>query len=591
VRVPEGVVSHLVTRAVRMAGVRESWPGEVLDRALLRGVRLEWPKKEEFGDLSTPLAMSLAKDLGKPPRTIAQSVLAALREIPESEAYFSRIEIAGPGYINFSLSPSYLSGFLERCLSGEPLVPKVGAPRRINVEFVSANPTGPLHVGHGRGAAFGDSLARLLREVGHDVSTEYYINDAGNQMNMLGKSVYLALRKITGNESPEEKLRLLGESDGYRGDYIADIAREILETPALMDPEILAEAREGRFTDRVQTAFTDLSQRRIMEGIREDLAGFGVSFDRYFSEKTLHEKGDDGLSSIARWLTLLERESDGAIYESDGALWFKTTAMADDKDRVLRKSDGSYTYFAADIAYHADKVARGYETMVDVWGADHHGYQARMQAVAKTLSDRAGRPVDLKICLIQLVSLLRDGKAVSMSTRAGEFVPLREVVSEVGVDATRFSYLTRSHESALEFDLSKAKERSMDNPVYYVQYAHARVKSLLAQALGRGVRVGAFHAADFAPLTEPAERSLIRLMAQFSGVLHRAAESFEVHPLTDYLTALAGAYHHYYFHHRILSSEEADRPVMMARIGLSTAAGRILAAGLSLLGVRAPDSM
>lgn len=574
-----------------MAGDRESWPGDVLERALLRGVRLEWPKKEEFGDLSTPLAMSLAKELGKPPRTVAGVVLAALREIPEAENTFSKIEIAGPGYINFSLSSAYLSDFLERCLSGEALVPKVKAPRRINVEFVSANPTGPLHVGHGRGAAFGDSLARLLREVGHEVSTEYYINDAGNQMNMLGKSVYLALRKITGNESPEEKLRLLGESDGYRGAYIADIAREILETPGVMDADVLADARDGRFTDRVQATFTDFSQRRIMEGIREDLAGFGVSFDRYFSEKTLHKKADDGLSSIERWLSLLEREGGGSIYSSDGALWFKTTAMADDKDRVLKKSDGSYTYFAADIAYHADKVARGYDTMVDVWGADHHGYQARMQAVAKTLSDRAGRPVDLKICLIQLVSLLRDGTAVSMSTRAGEFVTLREVVDEVGVDATRFSYLTRSHESALEFDLSKAKERSMDNPVYYVQYAHARIRSLLAQAAGRGVSVGTFHAKDFAPLTEPAERSLIRLMAQFSGVLHRAAESFEVHPLTDYLTALAGAYHHYYFHHRILSSEEADRPVMMARIGLSTAAGRILAAGLSLLGVRAPDSM
>ena len=588
---PEGVVSELVARAVRMSGARQSWPVEILDRSLSRGVRLEWPKKEEFGDLSTPLAMSLAKELGKPPRTIAGAILDGLREIPETSSLFSKIDIAGPGYLNFSLSPAYLSDFLVSCLKDSRLVARVAAPKKINVEFVSANPTGPLHVGHGRGAAFGDSLARILREVGHDVSTEYYINDAGNQMNMLGKSVYLSFRKLNGHESAEEKVRLLGETDGYRGDYIADIAREILDNPHSIPVDVREEALAGRFTDRVQSVFTDFSQRRIMEGIREDLSRFGVTFDRYFSEKTLHEKGADGHSSIARWLSLLETDSDGAVYAADGALWFRTTAMDDDKDRVLRKSDGSYTYFAADIAYHADKVDRGYDTMVDVWGADHHGYQARMQAVAKVLSQRVKRSVDLRICLIQLVSLLRDGKAVSMSTRAGEFVTLAEVLDEVGLDATRFSYLTRSHESALEFDLSKAKERSMENPVYYVQYAHARVRSLLSQAKARGVTIGDFSSEDFAPLEEPAARSLIRLMAQFSGVLHRCAESFEVHPLTDYLTALAGAYHHYYFHHRILSSEEADRPLMMARIGLSMAVGRILAAGLSLLGVQAPESM
>ena len=588
---PEGVVSEIVTRAIRMAGAQNSWPQDVLDRTLARGVRLEWPKKEEFGDLSTPMAMSLAKDMGKTPRHVAGTILESLRQIPETSSLFSKVDIAGPGYLNFFFSSPYFSDFLVQCLSGSALVDRVAIPKKINVEFVSANPTGPLHVGHGRGAAFGDSLARILREVGHDVSTEYYINDAGNQMNMLGKSVYLAFRKLTGHESSEEKVRLLGDTEGYRGDYIAGIAKEILDNPKGLPDGLREDVLAGRFTDQVQSFFTDVSQRRIMEGIREDLDRFGVTFDRYFSEKTLHEKGADGLSSIARWLTRLEKESDGAVYASEGALWFRTTAMADDKDRVLRKSDGSYTYFAADIAYHADKVDRGYDIMVDVWGADHHGYQARMQAVAKVLSDRAKRQVDLKICLIQLVSLLRDGKAVSMSTRAGEFVTLAEVLDEVGVDATRFSYLTRSHESALEFDLSKAKERSMDNPVYYVQYAHARVKSLLAQAKSRGVAIGDFHPEDFSPLEEPAARSLIRLMAQFSGVLHRAAESFEVHPLTDYLTALAGAYHHYYFHHRILSAEDADRPVMMARIGLSMAVGRILASGLALLGVRAPDSM
>jgi len=587
----ENRLSGLIVRAVQRAGTDEGWSEEILKPVLDRGIRLEWPKKEEFGDLSTPLAMGLSKSLGKPPRTIAEIIVRAIKDDPQSEAFLSRIDIAGPGYINLTLSFAFLVQFLEETILSEDLTEKVSRPRKINVEFVSANPTGPLHVGHGRGAAFGDSLARILREAGHHVSTEYYINDAGNQMNMLGKSVYLAFRKLEGAFISEEKSRLLGEGEGYRGDYIPEIAQKIREEPALLDPEVRSEALSGRFSDRVQAAFTHIAQTEIMAEIREDLARFGVSFDRYFSEKTLHSPQGNHLPRIAHWIDLLERESGGMVYESEGAVWFRTTTMGDDKDRVLRKSDGSYTYFAADIAYHADKIERGFDTLVDVWGADHHGYQARMQAVVRTLSERAGRPVELKVCLIQLVSLMREGKSVSMSTRAGEYVTLGEVLDEVGVDATRFSYLTRSHESSLDFDLAKAKERSMDNPVFYVQYAHARVKSLLAQAALRNVHHERFSVEDFSFLTEPEERSLIRLLAQFSGVLLRCADSFEVHPLTDYLTTLAGAYHHYYFHHRILSSEESDRPVMIARIGLSIAVSRILRKGLSLLGVSAPDSM
>jgi len=585
-------LTGLIVRAVTSAAADEGWPQETLKPVLERGIRLEWPKKEEFGDLSTPLALGLSRSLGKSPRVLAEKILQALKGDPESERLLDRIEIAGPGYINLTLSSAFLLEFLESVILSDDLAEKVSLPRTINVEFVSANPTGPLHVGHGRGAAFGDSLARILREVGHRVSTEYYINDAGNQMNMLGKSVYLAFRKLEGSFTLEEKSRLLGDGDGYRGDYIPEIARKIRDDQALLSPEVRSEALAGQFTDRVQSAFTHVAQTEIMAGIREDLRRFGVSFDRFFSEKSLHESsGGGGPSRITTWIDLLERESGGIVYESEGAVWFRTTAMGDDKDRVLKKSDGSYTYFAADIAYHADKIDRGFETLVDVWGADHHGYQARMQAVVETLSERAGKSVALKVCLIQLVSLLREGKAVSMSTRAGEYVTLGEVLDEVGVDATRFSYLTRSHESSLEFDLAKAKERSMDNPVFYVQYAHARVRSLLAQAALRNVRHERFSLEDLAFLTEPEERSLIRLLAQFSGVLLRAADSFEVHPLTDYLITLAGAYHHYYFHHRILSSEEKDRPVMIARIGLSIAVSRVLKKGLSLLGVSAPDTM
>lgn len=586
----ERIVGGLLAGAVHRTIEAEGWPEEAR-RAIDGGIRLEWPGKEEFGDLSTPAIMGLAKIVGKPPRVLAEKVVERLHLDQDAGRILSRIEVAGPGYINLTMSHPFLCEFLSGILSQVPLTEEVRHPGKINLEFVSANPTGPLHVGHGRGAAFGDALARILREIGHHVSTEYYINDAGNQMNMLGKSVYLALRKISGQWTPEEKTRLLGESEGYRGDYIREIAQMILDNPHSLPRDLRKDALDGRFTDSVQEAFTGLAQSTIMSEIREDLARFGVSFDRYFSEKTLHGGGSEGHSSIAQWIDRLERESGGMVFPSEGAIWCRTTSMGDDKDRVLRKSDGSYTYFAADIAYHADKVGRGYDTLVDVWGADHHGYQARMQAAVSTLAKQAGREVLLEICLIQLVSLTRAGKAVSMSTRAGEFVTLKEVIEEVGVDATRFSYLSRSHESPVEFDLAKVKERTMDNPVFYVQYAHARVQSLLAQANQRNVHPGSYRPEDLTPLKEPAERSLIRLLAQFSGVVNRCAGSFEVHPLTDYLKDLSAAYHHYYFHHRILSSVDQDRPVMMARIGLSMAVGRTIRHGLSLLGVSAPDAM
>lgn len=586
----EKIASGVLVRSIQNAIANEGWPEEAAQN-VERGIRLEWQKKEEFGDLSTPCAMVLAKIVGKPPRVIAEKIVNQINRDQELKKILSRVDLAGPGYINLFFANDFLCEFLSKTLSSDQLTDKVPHPRKINLEFVSANPTGPLHVGHGRGAAFGDTLARILREVGHQVSTEYYINDAGNQMNMLGKSVYLAFRRIGNKWTQEEKDRLLGEGEGYKGDYIREIAQKIWDDPSLLPASVRENALAGRFTDDVQSVFTDFSQTFIMAEIREDLTRFGVFFDRFFSEKILHEERTGGKSQIKTWIERLEHETGGAVYSDDGAVWFRSTLMGDDKDRVLRKSDGSYTYFAADIAYHADKIARGYEILVDVWGADHHGYQTRMQAAVKTLGDHAKRDVLLEICLIQLVSLTRAGKSVSMSTRAGEFVTLGEVLDEVGVDATRFSYLTRSHESPLEFDLAKAKEKTMDNPVFYVQYAHARVRSLLAQAALRNVHPGRYEPEDLAPLTEPEERSMIRLLAQFSGVVERCADSFEVHPMTDYLTLLAASYHHYYFHHRILSSEEKDRPVMMARLGLSIAVARIIRKGLSLLGVSAPDSM
>jgi arginyl-tRNA synthetase len=565
---------------------------------LPKGIRLEFPKKEGFGEISTPLAMHLSPLLKISPRKIAETLSPALASFP----LFRSVDIAGPGYLNFTFSEESIRETLRKILDphSDLVVPEEGK-RRILLEFVSANPTGPLHVGHGRGAAYGDALSRVLKAAGHDVTTEYYINDAGNQMEMLGRSTCLAWRKLQRTVSESEETDFLKGATPYKGDYIREIAQEMIDTPGLLSVEearaaLDPEAPESSYLSR----FTEFSQDRIMDGIREDLRQFGVPFDVFFSEKVLHEKKEgEGSDAISRWIGRIREASADArehsvpdVYESDGALWLRTTVLGDDKDRVLLRSDGRLTYFAADIAYHALKMERGFDVLIDVWGADHHGYIPRMDAAVRTLSRLLDRPVEFRVALIQLVSLVRDGRPVSMSTRGGEFVTLREVLDEVGNDATRFSYLTRSHESSLEFDLNKAKERSMDNPVYYVQYAHARVKSLLRQADARGLPIpSVWTAADLESLGEPAERDLVRFLDRFSMIVNDVSRSLEVHPLTEYLTDLAGRYHHFYFHHRILSQEPQDRSLTFARIALSVAVGRVLEKGLGLLGISAPDVM
>lgn len=572
---------------------------ETISDLLPKGIRIEFPKKEGFGDISSPVALNLASVLKLPPRKVAEGLLGHLGK----DVRFRTIEIAGPGYLNFTFDQTALQETLLGILDlSHTLVEPVATPRMVLLEFVSANPTGPLHVGHGRGAAYGDALARILRTLGHSVETEYYINDAGNQMEMLGRSTCLAWRGLRREVSPQEAEEFLKGGTPYKGTYIKEIAELIRETPGLLTPEEEAAAeRSSGEESQYLPKFTHLSQLLIMEGIREDLDRFGVTFDRFFSEQSLHEPlpGSNN-SAVQTWIRKIRElppdtvGSGGVpdVYESEGALWLRTTVLGDDKDRVLLRSDGRLTYFAADIAYHADKIQRGHDLLVDVWGADHHGYIPRMDAAIRTLSLLTGHNTEFRVALIQLVNLVRDGKPVSMSTRGGEFVTLREVIDEVGVDATRFIYLTRSHESSLDFDLNRAREKSMDNPVYYVQYAHARVMSLLKQAKARGISIpDRWDASDLKPLTLGTEGDMIRLMDRFSRVLHDVSSSMEVHPVTDYLTELARMFHHYYFHNRILSQEPADRPVMMARLALSIAVGRVLRTGLELLGVTAPESM
>ena len=571
---------------------------EDLSILLPKGIRLEFPKKEGFGDISTPVAMHLSPLLKTPPRKIAET----LHPIFSASPLFQSVDIAGPGYLNFTFSETSIRKTLLKILDPHSdLVIPEEEKRRILVEFVSANPTGPLHVGHGRGAAYGDALSRILKAVGHDVTTEYYINDAGNQMEMLGRSTCLAWRKLHRAVSQSEEAAFLKGATPYKGDYIREVAQEMIDIPGILTPEESRAALDPQAPETLYLgSFTEYAQGRILEGIQEDLRIFDVPFDTFFSEKILHEKNDgERPDAITLWINRIREASRQAgeagvpdVYASEGALWLRTTVLGDDRDRVLLRSDGRLTYFAADIAYHALKMERKFDVLIDVWGADHHGYIPRMNAAVKTLSRLLDHPVEFRVALIQLVSLVRDGRPVSMSTRGGEFVTLREVLDEVGVDATRFSYLSRSHESSLEFDLNKAKERSMDNPVYYVQYAHARVKSLLRQADTRGVTLPpqwGFH--DLEALREQAEKDLVKRLDRFSGVVNDVARTMEVHPMTEYLTDLAGRYHHFYFHHRILSQEPQDKGLMIARIALSIAVGRVLEKGLGLLGISAPDVM
>ena len=522
---------------------------------------IELPKEEAFGDLATPAAMSLSKILKKPPRKIAEDIVAAITE----KDIFEKIEIAGPGFINFTFSKPYIYSELKSLIKDRSgfLRADIGKGKRIQIEFVSANPTGPLHLGHGRGAAVGAALSNLLSAAGYKVEKEFYVNDAGRQVKLLGLSVFARYNQLLGIDYPSP-------DDGYKGFYIEDIANKVIKNYGNKYAEASIE-EAGEF-------FTDFSYRLMLEGIKQDLKEFGIAFDTWQSERELYERGEV-VQSIN---DLKERDY---IYEEDGAVWFRSTAFGDDKDRVVIKKDGEYTYFAPDIAYHRNKVEKEFDELIDIWGADHHGYIPRMQAVIQAL----GYPKErLKILLVQMVSLLRGGRPVQMSKRAGEFVTLKEVIDEVGADTTKFIFLTRRPDSHLEFDLEVAKAQSAENPVFYVQYANARINSIFSHATEQGINIEKPVDADFSLLSLPDEIRIIKKLLSYQMVFEGAVIAHEPHRITFYLQELAGMFHPYYHRHKVVTD---DIELTKARLALCEAVRIVLKDGFEILGLSAPERM
>jgi arginyl-tRNA synthetase len=523
-------------------------------------IEIETPRDESFGDLATPVAMGLAKALKKAPRAIAQDVIDAL---PRREA-FEKVEIAGPGFINFTFSASFLAGRLGALIEEGPafLRVDVGGGERVQIEFVSANPTGPLHLGHGRGAAVGQALASLMTTAGYIVQREYYVNDAGRQVRMLAESVYARYQELLGVACPLPE-------EGYRGEYIIEAAE------ALRDKA--GEKFKDVSFDQAESEIRDFSLKLMLADIKHDLKTFGVEFETWQSERELYEEG-----SVRHAIEFLSDK--GLMYEKDGALWFRAEQFGDDKDRVVVKADGQHTYFASDIAYHLKKIERGFSELINIWGADHHGYIPRLEAVIEALGyDRT----HLKVLLVQIVSLLRGGEPVQMSKRAGNFITLREVMEEVGADITKFIFLTRRHDSHLNFDLEVAKAQSAENPVFYVQYANARIHSIFKKAGEEGVRAN-HTGADLTLLAEPEERALIKKLLSYPTVFEQAARSREPHRITFYLQELAGQFHPYYNKHRVLVDDAA---LATARLALCEAVRIVLREGLEVLGITAPEKM
>lgn len=517
-------------------------------------------KSKEHGDLATNIAMVSAKILKKAPRNIASEIIEEI-----NEDFIEKVEIAGPGFINFFIKNTAYLPMLEEIFEKEDNFGsnEYGKGKRVLVEFVSANPTGPLHIGHGRGAAVGDAVASILKKCGYGVEREYYINDSGRQINTLGNSVYLRLLESAGRgiEFPE---------DHYQGDYIKDLGQEVQK----LHPEIL-DIEEEKAVEICAKYAADT----ILDGIKNDLINFNINIDNWFSEQSLYDRG--------KVLSTIENlEKRGVVYEEDGAKWFRTTDFGDEKDRVVIRSNNNTTYFASDIAYHMDKFERGFDELIDVLGADHHGYIKRIKA---SIAASGYDPDNFQVILVQLVTLLRSGKLVQMSTRAGEFDTLAEVVDEVGTDAARFFFLMRSYDSKLDFDLDLAKKKSSDNPVFYVQYGHARICSIIEKALAEhSITDQDIMACDKSLLKEEAETDLIKVLMNYKEAVLMAGKERQPHRITYYLMDLAGAFHSYYNMHKILIE---DKNLACARLYLAKAVQMVLKNGLNLLGINAPEKM
>jgi arginyl-tRNA synthetase len=516
---------------------------------------IEKPRQESHGDFSTNIAMVSSSIQKMAPAKIAGILVD---NIDDPNHLIEKLEIAGPGFINFYLCPDAWLAMLNNIHEQGDRYgsSNLGNNEAVLVEFVSANPTGPLHIGHGRGAAVGDAIASILAFSGYDVKREYYINDSGRQIHTLGRSVYLRYCELMGQsiDYPD---------DCYQGDYIRELALQEKDVLQNLDAD-----------DAIATC-AKKAAHIILEGIKSDLKDFRVTFNDWYSEQSLYDSGK--ISKTFQWA----RENN-LIYDKDGAVWFRTESFGDEKDRVIRKKDGQNTYFASDIAYHKDKFDRGFNRLIEVWGADHHGYIERLSAAIESFGKKRDQ---FDVILVQLVNLLRNGEPVAMSTRAGKFVTLKDVVDEVGPDACRFLFLMRHHDSPLDFDLELAKKQTNDNPVYYVQYVHARISSILRKALDES-KNGACD--TLSVLNTPDDLRLIKSLTEFPETVMTSAIRLEPHRVTYYLTHLASLFHNYYNQNRVLTD---DKNLTSARLYLVKAVQTVIRNGLTLLGVNAPESM
>ena len=542
---------------------------------------IERPANPEHGDYASNIALQLSKRLRRNPRQIAEEIAKASAPALAATGLFEPLTVAGAGFLNIRVKPEAKLEVIRQVLEQGKDYGRVKTEKEesIQIEFVSANPTGPLHVGHGRGAAYGDSLAKLLEFAGARVTREFYVNDAGRQMDILALSVWLRYLQMRNMDVPFPE-------EGYRGDYVRDIAARLADENLAGKADFSgvlpdADAEIDRLIDLAKRTLGDGWKRvhrfaldAMLADQREDLAAFRVSFDHWSSEQALHDKG-----LIDKALRLLQAR--GHLFEQGGALWFRSSAFGDEKDRVVRRENGQYTYFASDIAYHLDKFERGFDRVIDVWGADHHGYVPRVKGALEAFGLD---PDKLEIALVQFAVLYRNGEKVAMGKRSGEFVTLRELREEVGNDAARFFYVLRKSDQHLDFDLDLAKSESSDNPVYYVQYAHARVCSVFAQIEGWDFPKNL----SLEPLKSDRELLLAQRLAEFPELILTAARERSPHSLAFYLRELAAEFHSYYNAERILVDDETLRS---ARLALSAAVRQTLANGLSLLGVSAPEKM
>ena len=554
-------LNHILTETIQQCFEKEK-----LRETPVPDYVIEVPNNPDHGHFATNLPLTLASSQKRKPIEIAGIIV---EQLVDDGHLLEKVEIAGPGFINFIIRTEQWQKFLAKIIAmgrkyGQS---DLGEGERILVEYVSANPTGPLHLGHGRGAALGDTLSRILTYCGYEVVREFYINDTGQQMRLLGESIYSRWKQMSDHAYPFPE-------NGYHGEYILDLANEVASQIDLAKM-------------RPDDAVTDCAERgkeKMLEEIKRDLDDFRTRFDVWYSESDLYASGllDEALETIRR---------KGQLYEKDGATWIKTMALGDDKDRVVRKNDGDYTYFASDIAYHLEKWKRGFSKAINIWGADHHGYVQRIKAALKA----NGLSEDwLSVLLIQLVKLWRGGEEIKMSKRAGHYVTLKELVEEVGVDAVRFVFLTKNHDSPLDFDIDLVKKHDSENPVYYVQYAHARICSIFRKADSEGISLPQRPDQVLNRLTLNEEMVLIRLMAEFPSLLEDICKTFEPHRLTYYLTELASSFHRYFNlgtkipEHRIVCK---DKALSQARLFLAEAVRIILYNGLKLLGISAPERM